>query len=75
MPHPSAPVSCTDCAFAWNSATMVDGLRLIGSCPRCGGALSFRDPEPDQDRADEPAAPHRSTDERAPHLVLGLPRR
>ena len=68
----SAPaVSCTDCGFAWNSTTMAEGLRLLGSCPKCGGGLRFRrsvaeaKPAPRAERA--PAI--------APHLVLGLPRK
>ena len=65
-------VSCTDCGFAWNSTTMAEGLRLLGSCPKCGGVLRFRrpiagdvTPAPRAERA--PAV--------APHLVLGLPRK
>jgi hypothetical protein len=52
---------------------MVDGLRLLGSCPKCGGDLEFRDQphlagpgsDPPVDRAGR----------LAPHLVLGIPRR
>jgi hypothetical protein len=52
---------------------MADGLRRLGSCPRCGGAIEFREdvvePEPitvaiSATRADV-----------APHLILGIPRR
>jgi hypothetical protein len=66
-------VSCSSCDRTWNSASMAEGLRLLGACPRCGGALTFA--------ADESAA---STLEKidpeaavalAPHLVLGIPRR
>jgi hypothetical protein len=64
-------VHCTDCAFAWNSAAMADGLRLLGSCPRCGGGLRFRDDAPADAVASAPAV----SDEVAPHLVLGIPRR
>ena len=35
-------VSCSGCGFAWNSAAMAEGLRLLGSCPKCGGELRFR---------------------------------
>jgi hypothetical protein len=49
---------------------MADGLRLLGSCPKCGGTLAFADAEP----APEPAASP-NMDARAPHLVLGVPRR
>ncbi len=34
-------VSCSGCGFHWNSAAMAEGLRLLGSCPKCGGALVF----------------------------------
>lgn len=66
-------VSCSGCGFTWNSDAMAEGLRLLGSCPKCGGALLFR--------ADAPEAPRASRGEVArdepvaPHLVLGIPRR
>ena len=63
-------VSCSGCGFAWNSATMAEGLRLLGSCPKCGGGLAFA--------SDAPAAPGASRFDvtgQAPHLVLGIPRR
>jgi hypothetical protein len=51
---------------------MAEGLRLLGSCPKCGGELQFRDAaamaEPRVRVAERPAA-------LAPHLVLGIPRR
>ena len=75
---PSSPaVRCSDCAYAWNSAAMAEGLKLIGSCPKCGGELIFRDEieaserpldiEGDAERAAEKGV--------APHLALGIPRR
>ena len=75
---PSFPaVRCSDCAYAWNSAAMAEGLKLIGSCPKCGGELIFRDEvkvsgpfldiEGDAERAAEKGV--------APHLALGIPRR
>jgi hypothetical protein len=51
---------------------MAEGLRLLGQCPRCGGALSFGDElsaPPMAAAAPEDAAAL------APHLVLGLPQR
>ena len=64
-------VSCAGCGFAWNSAAMAEGLRILGSCPKCGGELRFA-AEPTEDprvtRGD-------SAGEVAPHLVLGIPRR
>ena len=62
-------VSCSGCGFAWNSATMADGLRLLGSCPKCGGDLLFRN-----DATETPDA-SRFDSAQAPHLVLGIPRR
>ena len=68
-------VRCTSCAFAWNSAAMAEGLRLIGSCPKCGGDLTFR--EDVLDASGEPmTAPGAEQDGGlAPHLGLGIPRR
>jgi len=72
---PAPAVRCSACQFAWNSATMAEGLRLLGSCPRCGGELEFRGGEQAAERFDRgtpvPAAPAKT----APHLVLGIPRR
>ena len=47
---------------------MADGLRLIGSCPRCGGELAFAEDAPGP--ADERAVPDVD-----PARVLGVPRR
>jgi hypothetical protein len=49
---------------------MADGLRLLGSCPKCGGTLEFASSQPAPEPADSP-----KMDVRAPHLVLGVPRR
>ena len=67
----SPAVSCRGCSFAWNSAAMAEGLRLLGSCPKCGGELSFRADAP------APAGVERTVAvaAAAPHLVLGIPRR
>lgn len=65
-------VTCTSCQRTWMSASMAEGLRLLGACPRCGGALQFADAtgQPPLARvAPEDAAAI------APHLVLGIPRR
>ena len=64
-------VHCTTCRYAWRSPIMAHGLRSIGSCPRCGGELRFHVASP----AGEPRAESDVRDARAPHLVLGLPRR
>jgi len=67
-------VRCASCAFAWNSAAMADGLRVLGSCPKCGGGLEFRgDPLAGDDRGAVAAVQSRGR--LAPHLVLGIPRR
>jgi hypothetical protein len=68
MKRPAA-VHCEDCRYEWHSATIVEGLRLLGSCPRCNGPLCF----------DRPALPAvaevgRPVSSAAPHMVLGLPR-
>ena len=73
MPLPPA-VSCTGCGFAWNSAVMAEGLRLLGSCPKCGGELAFREDVPAEPRVTRTSGPV-GPGERAPHLVLGIPRR
>jgi hypothetical protein len=49
---------------------MAEGLRLLGSCPKCGGELAFAAAEPAHQAAESP-----NMDVRAPHLVLGVPRR
>jgi hypothetical protein len=62
-------VSCNDCGRTWNSATMAEGLRLLGSCPRCHGSLIFADNAPTA-VAEAPQASAAV----APHMVLGIPR-
>ena len=64
-------VTCSRCGFGWNSAAMAEGLRLLGSCPKCSGELVFDSgaPAPLTAQRTRPAAPD------APHLVLGIPRR
>jgi hypothetical protein len=68
--QPQPAVQCRDCRYEWHSPAMADGLRLLGSCPKCGGTLAFADAEP----APAPDASPK-LDVRAPHLVLGVPRR
>ena len=66
-------VRCSSCEFAWNSAAMAEGLRLLGSCPKCGGGLEFQEDDLDRHRRVVLApAPAGAVD---PHLVLGIPRR
>ena len=75
---PAPLVRCSGCGFSWNSATMAEGLRLLGSCPKCDSALEFREVDPSEDRfvvrhtVRNPALEDADT---APHLVLGIPRR
>ena len=72
VPMTSSPaVRCAGCRFAWNSNAMAEGLRVLGSCPKCGGELAFRDAPPEPPRFT--VAPRTSGP--APHLVLGIPRR
>lgn len=51
---------------------MVEGLRLLGLCPRCGGEIEFTDGPPADTGAPGPGDAERPV---APHLVLGIPRR
>jgi hypothetical protein len=67
---PAPAVRCNDCGFAWHSAAMADGLRLLGTCPKCDGELVFAAAPPAHDAPESP-----KLDQRAPHLVLGVPRR
>ena len=75
---PAPLVRCSGCGFAWNSASMAEGLRLLGSCPKCDSHLEFREVDPREDRFEVPESSMRpilATGETAPHLVLGIPRR
>lgn len=71
MDRPPA-VTCTGCERSWNSASMAEGLKLLGACPRCGGALSFAD---GQERSALDRLPVEAAAALAPHMVLGIPRR
>ena len=62
-----AKVSCNDCGFEWFGGTAAHALRLVGSCTKCRGELSFSD-EPVAQTALEPAV------DVPAHLVLGNPR-
>jgi hypothetical protein len=64
-------VRCTGCSFTWHTAAMVEGLRVLGSCPKCRGELEFRDAAPAPAVAADVAAADAAA---APHLVLGIPR-
>jgi hypothetical protein len=67
----SAPtVHCLACEYEWHTRVMAEGLRLLGSCPKCGGELEFTDAAPEGE-----ARPLPVVDVRPPHLVLGVPRR
>jgi len=67
---PPPAVHCLGCSYEWHSRAMAEGLRLLGTCPKCGGELAFADARPAQKAAESP-----KMDVRAPHLVLGVPRR
>ena len=68
--QPSPPCIAWTASYEWHSPAMADGLRLLGSCPKCGGELAFAAAEPAHEAPDSPIM-----DGRAPHLVLGVPRR
>ncbi len=76
---PEIPAArCLDCGSVWHSTLLVDGLRLIGTCPRCGsGTLEFRDAAaPAEDATVSGPAPAKGDKPAAgPHLVMGVPRR
>jgi hypothetical protein len=63
---------CKGCGFIWNSPGMADGLRVIGTCPKCKGELEFGAKAA---APAEPAAEPGTDPEAAPHMVLGVPRR
>jgi hypothetical protein len=66
-------VRCTGCEFTWNTAAMVEGLRVLGACPKCKGDLEFRDDA--ASAAPATAGGGRDGDvSAAPHMVLGIPR-
>jgi hypothetical protein len=62
-----AKVTCTECGFEWFGATAAHALRMVGSCTRCRGELSFNE-EPVVPTILEPAV------DVPAHLVLGSPR-
>jgi hypothetical protein len=68
----SPAVKCRDCGRSWNSASLAEGLRLLGACPRCSGTLEFRDAAESAAGPSTPPAGHAPVE---PHLVLGIPRR
>jgi uncharacterized paraquat-inducible protein A len=63
-------VRCTSCGFTWNTPAMAEGLRVLGACPKCKGALEFRDDAP----APTAAGTRDADVSAAPHMVLGIPR-
>lgn len=65
-------VSCTSCTRTWNSLSMAEGLRRIGTCPRCGGELRFASAAGADGRT-AVEAPH--SPDLPPSQVLGIPRR
>ena len=61
-------VRCRACEFEWYGATAADGLRIVGSCTRCGGDLEFL--------AEQPSESLPMSDQLvgvAPAAVLGAP--
>lgn len=71
-PDPAA--RCPSCDATWNSPAMVEGLRLLKTCPKCGtGAIAFRD---DAVAAASGSSPSSAAglESVAPHRALGTPR-
>jgi hypothetical protein len=62
---------CKGCGFTWNTPAMAEGLRVLGSCPKCKGELEFG---ARGGKAPEPAGGPAAATADAPHLVLGIPR-
>ncbi|MCW3023493.1 MAG: hypothetical protein JWR30_2815 [Conexibacter sp.] len=63
-------VRCRSCQFTWNTPAMAEGLKVLGSCPKCKGGLEFGALAAAAPVADVPDASGTA----APHLVLGIPR-
>ncbi len=74
MEHAPPAVHCTSCEREWHSEAMAEGLRLIGSCPRCGGDLCFDAPAPAMAHADSVEMIAADADGRPAHMILGMPR-
>jgi hypothetical protein len=66
-------VRCTGCEFRWNTPAMAEGLRVLGACPKCRGALEFRDDAASATPAAS-SGPRDGEVSAAPHMVLGIPR-
>jgi hypothetical protein len=64
----SARVICTHCEFAWFGEMAAHALQTVGSCPRCRGALRFREEGSALSPIVEPVANVPA------HHVLGVPR-
>jgi len=64
----SPQVRCRACDFEWYGATAADGLRIVGSCTRCGGELEFLTEQP----SESPAMSDQLVGV-APAAVLGAP--
>jgi hypothetical protein len=67
--RPSPRVRCGGCAFEWFGETAAHGLRIVGSCPKCGGTLDFLV----ADEAERPAAAAERLHGLNPAAVLGTP--
>jgi hypothetical protein len=65
-------VRCMGCQFTWNTPAMAEGLRVLGSCPKCKGELEYGTRGMEPPVAEAPDAP--AAADAAPHLVLGIPR-
>ena len=65
-------VWCDDCGFEWHGRISAEGLRVIGSCPRCQGHLEFRDDSSSTAPATEKPGGGEQ-EELQPWQVLGTP--
>jgi hypothetical protein len=73
---PSPRVRCDGCAFEWFGRITAHGLRVVGTCPRCGGVLDFLCEEIEEEMMPGPDfTGHQVGEQISPAQVLGLPTR
>jgi hypothetical protein len=73
---PSPRVRCDGCTFEWYGRITAHGLRIMGTCPRCGGPLDFLIEDVEEEYVPVPDfVGHELTEPVSPAQVLGLPTR